>query len=263
MNSGPNLEVDAILFDLDGTLVDESSSYREAIRMTAEFLLGEPITREDVSAIKQLPGFNNDWDATWGLVGARLRGEMVRPTPEDRLSEAFFRLQNVFQTYYLGDRLWHEISGQEPPFPWDEPLISRETPLVHPGTLQRLSIFALGIATSRPRAEALMATRQHGFDRYIGDALIVAAHDAPFDKPHPAPLQELARRLMCERPAYVGDSIDDALAAFAAGMPFIHVGTEDFGDPGVNRKVHRRVRCVDEIVDICMPAAPAGRGMHG
>jgi phosphoglycolate phosphatase-like HAD superfamily hydrolase len=231
--------------------------------MTAEFLLEEPIAPEDVSAVKQLPGFNNDWDATWGLVGARLHGEMVGPTPEDRLSEAFLQLQNVFQTYYLGDRLWHEISGQEPPFRWDEPLISRETPLVHPETLEKLSIFALGIATSRPRSEALMATRQHGFDRYIGDALIVAAHDAPFDKPHPAPLHELARRLACKRPVYVGDSIDDALAAFAAGMPFIHVGPEEFGHRDANRKVLRRVRCVDEIVDICLPGSQAGRGMHG
>jgi phosphoglycolate phosphatase len=250
----PALLVDAVLFDLDGTLVDESASYREAIRLTAEYLLRESVTPDEVADIKKVPGFNNDWDATWGLVARRLGSRAIVPDRADRESQAFRRLQNAFQTYYLGDRLWHEMSGAEPPFAWSEPLIAKETPHVDPETLHRLSGFALGIVTSRPRAEALMAVHQHDFDRFFDADAIVAAGDAPFEKPDPAPLRELVRRLECRSPVYVGDTINDALAAFAAGMPFLQVGLEGFGDPAVDEKVHVRVTSVDEILDVFTPA---------
>ena len=47
-----SLRVDAVLFDMDGTLVDESASYCEAIRLTAEYLLRAGVTmdEENVSA---------------------------------------------------------------------------------------------------------------------------------------------------------------------------------------------------------------------
>jgi HAD superfamily phosphatase len=254
MSDGGRLEVDAVLFDLDGTLVDESRSYREAIRLTAEFILRASVTPGEVEEIKRLPGFNNDWDATWGLIGRRLSGRAVVPASADQESHAFRRMQTVFQTYYLGDRLWREMSGVEPPFPWTEPLMLEETPLVEPAILERISIRALGVVTSRPRPEALMAVRQHGFDQYFPVDSIVAAGDAPFEKPHPAPLHELVRRLGCERPVYVGDTVNDAIAAHAAGMPFLQVGLEPFGHPEVDERVHTRMRSMVEVIDICVPA---------
>lgn len=241
-----SLQVDAILFDVDGTLIDESRSYREAIRRTAEFLLHRPVSRGDVNAIKSLPGFNNDWDATWALVGKRLHGTIYRPDGADRASYAYRRLRAVFQTYYLGHRAWAELSGEEPPFQWEEPLMQTETPLMARSTLERLRPFSLGIATSRPRAEALMALRQHGFERYFAEERVVALEDAPREKPHPQPLLTLTRRLGCTAPVYVGDSINDALAAAAAGMPFIYVGTERLGE-----KVRYRVADVNDVPDLC------------
>lgn len=251
----PTLPVDAILFDMDGTLIDESRSYREAIRRTAEFVLAEPVTPEEVEEIKRLPGYNSDWDATWALIGKRQHGEICPPDDADRRSPAYRRLRSIFQTYYLGDALWRRLSGEEPPFAWDEPLMQRETPLLRPETMSRLARFQLGIATSRPRVEALMALGQHGFDRFFTAAAVVGQEDAPAEKPDPAPLLELVRRLSCTRPVYVGDTINDALAAQAAGMPFIQIGTQPFGDPLVDQQVQHRVRHVNEIVDICGPAS--------
>jgi HAD superfamily hydrolase (TIGR01548 family) len=252
------LEVDAILFDLDGTLVDESVSYREAIRLTAAYILRQTVTSAEVEDIKLMPGFNNDWDATWGLIGHRLHGRVLVPDRADRDSQAFRRMQSVFQTYYLGDRLWREMSEAEPPFSWSQPLILRETPLVDPRTLELLSACRLGIVTSRPRVEALMAVRQHGLDRFFDSEAIVAASDAAFEKPHPAPLHELVGRLGCARPVFVGDTVNDALAAFAAGMPFLQVGEKEFGDPEVDARIHVRVRSVNDIVDVCLIAARGG-----
>jgi HAD superfamily phosphatase len=250
-----SLQVDAILFDVDGTLIDDSRSYREAIRRTGEYLLRRPVTLDEVDAIKRLPGFNNDWDAAWALVGRRIHGHIMAPGGADRGSYAYRRLRNVFQTYYLGHREWAELSGEEPPFEWEEPLMMRESLLVSLETLERLRGFRLGVATSRPRAEALMAFRQHGLDRYFSPEVIVGAEDARREKPDPAPLREVVRRLGCARPVYVGDSINDALAAMAAGMPFIYVGTGVIGDREVERTLRYRVADVNEVADLCVLAA--------
>lgn len=220
----PNLRVDAVLFDLDGTLVDESQSYREALRSTAQQLLNEPVTADEALAIKQYPGLNNDWDATWALVRQR-RGETpTPPTTEERRSPAYGQLKSVFQTYYLGSTAWEALSGERPPFSWDEPFINRETPLVSRETLTWLRKYALGIATSRPRAEALMALRQHSLEDHFPLHTVVAQEDASCEKPDPAPLLVLLGRLDCHQPVYVGDTVNDALAAEAAGMPFIAIG---------------------------------------
>lgn len=219
-----SLQVDAVLFDLDGTLVDESESYREAIRSTAQRLLREPVTIEETLAIKRHPGLNNDWDATWALVAQRRGRQSAAPTEEQRRSAEYARLKSVFQTYYLGSATWEELSGENPPFQWDEPLIEHETPLVSRETLAGLRPFARGIATSRPRPEALMALRQHALEEYFPPALVIAREDAPREKPDPAPLIALVARLDCRQPVYVGDTVNDALAAEAAGMPFVAVG---------------------------------------
>ncbi|MDQ2743501.1 MAG: HAD-IA family hydrolase [Chloroflexota bacterium] len=236
------LEIDAILFDLDGTLVDESPSYRETIRLTAEWLLGAPVSPAEVETIKLIPGLNNDWDATWSLIGQRTHGHVVLPGEAERGAPAYRRMVDVFQTYYLGDQFWTELSGRPAPFGWAEPLIARETSLVSEYTLGWLSTFPLGIATSRPRIEALMALRQHGLDRWFAEDLVVAAEDAPHEKPHPAPLQLLAARLGCRQAVYVGDTINDVLAAEAAGMAFILVG--DLVD---DRSIVHRVATVNEM----------------
>lgn len=221
--------VDAVLFDLDGTLVDESRSYREAIRLTAEFFLKDAVTPGEVEEIKAVAGFSNDWDATWALIGRRTHGRVLHPDNADRGSYQYGRVVAVFQTYYLGAALWSESSGTEAPFPWTDRLMDRERPLASEADLARLARYRLGIATSRPRAEALLALRQHGFYRHFSPQAVIAAEDAP-QKPDPAPLVELARRLRSAHPMYVGDTINDALAAARAGMPFVAV--RDLGPAG-------------------------------
>jgi HAD superfamily phosphatase len=220
----PSLRVDAVLFDLDGTLVDESKSYREAIRRTAQRLLGQPVAIQEALDIKHVPGLNNDWDATWALVAQR-RGEApLPPAAEVRQTPEYRSLMNIFQTYYLGSDCWEHLSGETAPFVWKRPLISRETRIVSRETLEQVRPFQFGIATSRPRAEALMALQQHALEPYFPPHTLVAMEDAPREKPDPAPLLELTGRLACRQPVYVGDTVNDALAAEAAGMPFIAVG---------------------------------------
>jgi len=219
-----SLAVDAILFDIDGTLVDERRSYREAVRLTAEHVLGESVSEQDVELIKQLPGLNNDWHATWALIQQRRSDEPAVPNAEEQTSSKYLHMRNVFQAFYLGSRMWRELSGEDVLIRCNEPLMMRETPLLSHRALDALTRFPLGIVTSRPRPEALMAVRQHGYDAYFPEALIVAMEDAPREKPYPDGLIQLVRTLKSAHPVYVGDTINDALAAAAAGMPFVFVG---------------------------------------
>ena len=69
---------DALIFDMDGVLIDVFESYRVATRQTAQIYFetclglapfaGDLVSREDVAAFKFAGGFNNDWDLTTALV---------------------------------------------------------------------------------------------------------------------------------------------------------------------------------------------------
>ena len=251
-----HVSVDAVLFDLDGTLVDESESYREAIRSTAQCLLDRPVSDEDAFLIKRHPGLNNDWDATWALVSEQSGGAPVPPTREQQRSPEYARLRSIFQTYYLGSTLWEELSGESAPFPWTEPYIRRESAIVSRETLDMLQPFLLGIATSRPRLEALMALEQHALEPYFPAGAVVAREDAPREKPDPAPLLAAAARLDCREPVYVGDTVNDALAADAAGMPFIGVGPllHDLD-------LRYRLRDVNDLATV-LPRPTSGKGVN-
>jgi len=72
------LSVEVVIFDMDGVLVDVSTSYRQTIAQTAETYLVQglgfqrphrPLIEEkDVACFKEIGGFNNDWDLTAGLL---------------------------------------------------------------------------------------------------------------------------------------------------------------------------------------------------
>jgi HAD superfamily hydrolase (TIGR01548 family) len=70
-----------IIFDMDGVLVDVSSSYREVVRRTVvEYMrqvLGADvsdgfITLADIAAVKKSGGLNNDWDLTDAILNTYL-----------------------------------------------------------------------------------------------------------------------------------------------------------------------------------------------
>ncbi|MCG6908753.1 MAG: HAD family hydrolase [Deltaproteobacteria bacterium] len=75
----PNL----IVFDMDGVIVDVSNSYRDAVRQTVKLFfepalkadaLPDPLfSLEDLSAVKQAGGLNNDWELTYHVIGLLMR----------------------------------------------------------------------------------------------------------------------------------------------------------------------------------------------
>ncbi len=70
-------QVDTLVFDIDGVLIDVRDSYREAVCRTVQFYLKEIlrfqgsqnlINPEEVEYFKMAGGFNNDWDLSSAVV---------------------------------------------------------------------------------------------------------------------------------------------------------------------------------------------------
>jgi histidinol-phosphate aminotransferase len=181
----------ALLFDMDGVLVDVSDSYTLAVKNTAEQFLGQEVSLSEIEAYRNRGGFNNDWNLTAALIASR--GQEVS---REQVIEAF-------QRHYLGERF--------------DGLIQNEEWLLRRDLLEQLSgDYALGIVTGRPRAEADYSL-EHFQVRDLFD-VVVGLEDCPQGKEKPDPYGiELAMRSLGVRcAAYVGDTIDDLQAAMGA-----------------------------------------------
>ena len=96
--------LDVLIFDMDGVLIDVSRSYRETIRQTVQIYLetclglkpGQEVlvSLEDISLLKSLGRFNNDWDLTSGLLLYLLSISGLPPRPRQK---KFFTLEGVIQ----------------------------------------------------------------------------------------------------------------------------------------------------------------------
>ncbi|KOX93575.1 TIGR01548 family HAD-type hydrolase [Haloarcula rubripromontorii] len=240
------MQVDAVVLDIDGVLVDVADSYRRAIVESIDRVYGDTIEKAAIQQFKDAGGFNNDWELTDAAALFVLAGResavsdlaaftdaiaergggldaaeaVVRDLLDDPAETRVFdawnpdRLRDVFQTLYLGSDLYRDIEGGEPPFAapgyiHDEPL------LVDDETLSALQDrFAVGVVTGRPAAEADIALDRVGLD-------LPAEHRFTMDdweegKPHPAALRTLAERFDAERVAFAGDTLDDVATAVNA-----------------------------------------------
>ena len=113
-----------IIFDVDGTLVDVTLSYRETTPAAARIyldLLGlqPPVLTGDVyDTFKRMTGFNDDWDLTAGLLRVFFAGlPPASPMPEQvwpSLDALIAALQAASQP----------LVGLTPPLPDWEPLVS-------------------------------------------------------------------------------------------------------------------------------------------
>ena len=85
------MQVDAVVLDIDGVLVDESDSYRRAVVESVERVYGDTIEKAAIQSFKDAGGFNNDWDVTYAaalFVLARREGlEMDVDAFTDRIAE--------------------------------------------------------------------------------------------------------------------------------------------------------------------------------
>lgn len=185
-----------LIFDMDGVLVDVTESYRESIRETVRQFTGVAVSHAEIQAAKNRGGSNNDWDLSLELI--RERG--ASPSREDVIA--------AFQRIYLGER--------------NNGLIARERWLPREQMLERLALrFHFALFTGRERWEAQFTLSK--FAPGIRFDPLVGMEDVQFEKPHPEGLWKILERRKPSETFYVGDVMDDCLAAQAASVPFIGV----------------------------------------
>lgn len=141
-------------------------------------------------------------------------------------------IQRIFQELYLGRTLFEQIYGEEAIVAQTPGFITNETLLISPEVLAELArSLSLGIATGRPKAEAEFTLKRLGIAAYFQS---LVTYDDMMEagakgKPDPWSLLEAARRLRPTpaRSAYIGDTVDDILAAKAANQmaPFMAIGS--------------------------------------
>ncbi len=260
-----------LVFDMDGVLVDVSGSYREATRCAAYTflkdcrggnLLPQPMfSLEELAAVKQSGGLNNDWDMTHRVISLLLvmaeaegndrtrwdvtplaiylkscRKPLSAIMESTRLSKAadqFYTgdvgsgniIKQIFQEIYLGQELFSRTYGFEPQFCTSDGLILKEKLFTPPEMLAKLaSGNTMAIATGRPRSEALYPLEKHGLDMF-SEVMSLDECGAENQKPSPFMLDSIASLYPeAEKLYYFGDMGDDMKAAKRSRYPFVAVG---------------------------------------
>jgi HAD superfamily phosphatase len=185
-----------LIFDMDGVLVDVTESYRETIARTVARFTGVEMPRSRIQDYKNQGGFNDDWELTHHIIR------------EAGVDAPFEGVRECFQRVFLGNG--------------SDGLILRERWMARPGALEKLSErFRLAVFTGRPREEADIT-----LTRFAGGLLfdpVVGMYDVEKRKPHPEGLLKILGGDGAGPAYYIGDSVDDARCARAAGVPFIGI----------------------------------------
>jgi len=193
-NSSGQTANEAILFDMDGVLVDVRFSYRKAIQETVRFFTEEKALPREIQELKQQGGYNNDWDLTAAIL--HKKGKHIPKT----------EIVKKFQELYLG------IEGKSG-------FIQNEKWLLPKIFLEQLhKKYELGIVTGRPKEETLFVLRKFQVENLFD--VIVTMEDYPPEKakPDPYPIKLALEKIGKKVAIYIGDSIDDIAAAKHAGV---------------------------------------------
>lgn len=188
------IPIKAVVIDLDGTLLDTAPDIAEAAQRMLRDLGMSPIGLEKIKSFIG-NGISN-------LVRRALTGEMSGK-PDDAL---FARALPVFEKHY------------------DEVLYRETRP--YPGIMEGLKAlrdagFPLACITNKAERFTLPLLEAMGMRGYF--ELILSGDSLPRKKPDPLPLRYAAiyYEVEPEDLLLVGDSLNDSLAARAAGCPVV------------------------------------------
>jgi HAD superfamily phosphatase len=186
-----------LIFDVDGVLVDVRRSFWRSGLETMRYLTGKRVTWPELHRWKSKPGNNDDWNMVSNWATA-----LGRPTTYEEARDAF-------QQFYWGK---DGKSGN----------VQKEKFVVTPGQIERWGRrFELNLFTGRTRKEFA-----YTFDRWAAARhfrTVVTMNDVKRKKPYPDGLLKILGRRDSATALYVGDNIDDALAARDARVPFMAI----------------------------------------
>lgn len=247
---------DALIFDVDGVLVDVTDSYFTVIQTTVQWAWGFTperrsdeivFSREHYHATKRHPAFNDDYDIAWAFLCACLASgerDLSRAAPSvhawheqldrfegtdlvgwvrDRFKERIDRqeVRHLCEDLYLGEKMCREILGRTTRLSELPGLWKMEKPLIE-RNWKDIPV-PNGIYTGRPWPEMQLALMILGWEDFPRDRIIV-----PEDghiKPSPGGLEVLCERMNRNAPLFLGDTESDrsAIRAFGRGT-FVAIG---------------------------------------
>lgn len=215
-----------IIFDMDGVLVDATQSYRVAIADTFEYFTGVKVSQEKIQEIKNMGGYNNDWDLTEYL---------LRSVGSDIERE---KIVEQFQKIY-----WADGKGT----------INNETILVDKALLNKLKTkYNMFIFTGRLRDEAEYTLNKLGIKDMFVD--IITTSDIPEGKckPDPYGLDLIKKKTLFDKIFYFGDTIDDIQCAESADVIPIGVLPPQDKKDFLKNKMYEKgaVMVIDSLADI-------------
>ena len=191
------LEPKLLIFDVDGVLVDVHGSFHRSILDTVRHFTGRRFTYADIQQWKSRSGYNDDWRLSTDWINS-LGGKVE-----------YAQVKRAFQKIYWGTS---GMCGN----------VWRERWLVSPRRLARWAERAeLALFTGRTRRELQHTLEQFSVTKLF--ARIVTMDDVRHLKPHPEGLLRLLNGTNPKAALYLGDNLDDALAAKRAGVPFLGV----------------------------------------
>jgi HAD superfamily hydrolase (TIGR01548 family) len=185
-----------IILDVDGVLVDVRGSFHRTTLETVRFFTGKRVTRAELHRWKNQSGFNDDWKLSTAWVHS-LGG-----------NADYEEVKRKFVELYWG----RNGNGN----------VAREKWLLPRPSLRRLRSSAeLALFTGRVRKELDYTIDRCRVREFFGH--IVTAEDVEHPKPHPEGLLKILNGRDPAAAVYVGDNIDDALAAQSAHIPFVGI----------------------------------------
>ena len=218
----PPLRVKAVAVDLDGTMLDTVEDLAIAVNMMLERIGRAPL---DQTLVRNFVGKGINNLVERSLVGA-LEGK-----PDAALYE---KALPIYMACYA------EVNGRH----------TTMYPQVREGLdALRAAGFKLACVTNKSERYTLPLLAQTGLDAYF--SLVVAGDTLPKKKPDPLPLLHVAQAfgLATGELLMIGDSLNDAEAARAAGCPIFCVGY------GYNEGADVRSLDVDAIVETILDAS--------
>ena len=192
MKSAPPI----IIFDVDGVLVDVRGSFHRTLIQTLQHFTRKRVTSAEIHAWKNRGGFNDDWKLSHAWIQSL------------GFRNSYDGIKKKFQEIYWGDG----NSGN----------VRHERWLLPKSTLKRLGKNSeLAIFTGRIRHELHHTLDRNNLRPYFKK--IVTVENVKLPKPDPEGLLQILNGRDPQSAIYLGDNIDDAVAAKAAKVPFLGV----------------------------------------